>query len=170
MGIIAMMAVVAISGAGVVTAHRLTTAAAEVKAALETARQRAMASGAPAEVFFYRSEPGEGDFDSFRVISSIGSQSKEGKLQRLPDGLAIRRSATASPLLEAVPVVTDSKGRTARAVRFLGDGSLEGLRTGPPLSLSIAEARAPAVANDLPTNFAVLGVDPLLGTVALYRP
>jgi len=170
MGIIAMMAVVAISGAGVVTAHRLTTAAAEVKAALETARQRAMASGAPAEVFFYRLEAGEGDFDSFRVISSIGSQSKEGKLQRLPDGLAIRRSATASPLLEAVPTVTDSRGKTARVVRFLGDGSLEGLRTGPPLSLSIAEARAPAVANDLPANFAVLGVDPLLGTVALYRP
>jgi len=168
--IIATLAVLAVSGGGVVTAHRLTTGATEVKATMESARQRAMASGLPAAVLFYQSDPGETDFDCYRVIALVGLQSQEGKLQRLPDGLVIRRSTTASSLLEAVPSVTDSRGQTAKMVRFLGDGSLEGLRTGPPLALSIVEKSAPVAANDLPANFAVLGLDPLLGTVVLYRP
>jgi prepilin-type N-terminal cleavage/methylation domain-containing protein len=169
-GILAIVAVAALSGLGMVNAHRLTTGATEVKAALESARQRAIARGSPVEVLFYPTESNGGDFDSFRVRVTEGSDYREGRLQRLPYGLAIRKSAVASPLLEAVPSVTDSRGQTAKMVRFLGDGSLEGLRTGPPLGLSIVEKNASVTANDLPANFAVLGLDPLLGTIALYRP
>jgi uncharacterized protein (TIGR02596 family) len=169
-GILAVLSVAAASGIGMVNAHRLTTAAVEVKATLELARQRAMAHGAPVDVWFYQTEPGTGDFEAYRVVFSGGAAGREGRLQRLPDGLAIRRSPEASPLLEMVPSVTDSQGRAARVVRFLGDGSLEGLRAAPPLALTIVQKNAPVVARDLPANFAALGLDPLLGTVVLYRP
>jgi len=181
--IMGLLAVMASGTLGMVDANRITTAALKLRSTAELARQTAITSGSPVDLRFYQpttSPTGSSnDYTAFRLVTISGSIQTPMRIIRLPDGIGMRSNATSSTLLSSsnpctITETTPPGGflSTARYVRFLPNGGLDILAHLPsiPWCVSIAKSAAPAVANDLPTNFATVCFDALLGSTGIYRP
>ncbi len=172
--IAAILGTMAVAGMGAIGSSRVTTAAIELRATAELARQTAITSGRPVELRFYKPDNSAGEYSGFRIVKINGTNETKLKLVRLPDGIAMRSSAKGSTILSSAPLTNDAAAgfiaAETRRVRFLPSGSIEGFAAGAPQTVSIARAAEPAVANELPANFATVSFDTVLGTTAVYRP
>lgn len=172
--IIALLSTLAVAGLGAVGASRISTAALELRSAAELARQRAMTSGKPVELRLYKPTGSTGDYSAFRIVKIDGTNETRLKLSRLPDGISMRSLSAGSSILASAPVTNEEVpgfiAAETRRIRYLPNGSIEGLSSSAPQTISIAKAAEPAVANGLPANFATVSFDAILGTTAIFRP
>ncbi len=173
-GIIAILSTLIVAGSGEASSIRITTSALELRSAAELARQKAITSGKPVELRFYKPTGSTGDFSAFRIVRIDGTNSKPLKMNRLPDGIVIRSSAVGSTILTSAPITNDAVpgfiAAETRTLRFLPNGSIASLPSMTPQTLSIAKASAPALSNGLPANFATVSFDANLGSTGVYRP
>ena len=165
--VIALVSALAVAGMGALAANRIATTALDLRAAAEQARQRAMTTGSPVELRIYKSTTSPHGYSAFRVFGFT-------KLNRMPDGIQIISSQIASTILDAAPTTNEAppgfSDSDTLVIRFLPDGSIQGLPTTGPQTLSIAKTAEPALTNDLPANFATISFDAVLGSTAIYRP
>jgi len=160
----------------------LTTAAAELRNAAEQARQTAEASGYPVELRVYEPTGGQaGYYTAFRLVKIYettnqinGTTNQYLPLRQLPQGIVITTAADASSILKTAPAGNEAptgyNSAATRSIRFSPLGSIQGLSSTSPQTLSLVQSLSPVVANGLPRNFATITFDPVLGSTAIYRP
>jgi uncharacterized protein (TIGR02596 family) len=174
LAMVVLLSVLSVAGISALNSSRITTAALDIRAAAELARQKAMTSGSPVELRLYKSSDSTNHFSAFRIVSRIGTNEVKLKMHRLPDGILMINAPVASTMLSTAPTINDAtpgfSAAETRVVRFLPDGSIEGLPTSAPQTLTVAKSAEPALANGLPANFATVSFDAVLGSTAIFRP
>lgn len=172
--IIAVLASLTILATGALSSSRLTTTALDIRTAGELARQKAVTSGKPVELRFYKLDGSTGDYSAFRIVAINGTNEVKLKFHRLPDGIVMKNSPLGSTILNQAPLTNEAvSGFVAgdtRRIRFLPNGSIEGLSPASPQTLTLAVATDATTTNSLPANFATVSFDVVLGSSAIYRP
>lgn len=172
---------------------RLTQAGDHVVAVLGLARQTALTTNHSVEVRFYQygdpAVPGEkadapatGSYRAFQIVEfKDGGTELKGRVEVLPSSIIFDSGATLSTLLGSalaktwtdVPPQIPAAGRNynCRAFRFLADGSTNLPGTGGTLwfitlhNLVEGDGRATP-----PPNYTTLKIDPVNGSLKVYRP
>ncbi len=168
----------AIGGAGSVT-----SAGDIVAGQLDLARQTAMAENSRVELRFWNLPEAVGDGNQWQAVQMYRMENGEplGKIQRLPNGVAISGDPQFSSLLAGANRAGGAgsggatDGRSFKSVRFRPDGSTE-LPVGGPGSGGNAWTVTVVPIASTPTesrpaqNFATVQVDPVTGRGTVYRP
>lgn len=173
-GLIAILSTLVVAGTGAISSSQIGTSGLALRAAADLARQKAISSGKPVELRLYRTTSSTNGYSAFRIVQIDGTNAIPLKMTRLPDGIVIRKSAVGSTILTNTALLKSDPvaGFEAEAcsLRFLPNGSIATLSAATPQTLTITKAAAPAVANELPANFATVSFDANLGSCAVFRP
>ena len=157
-----------------ITSSQLTTAAKELRNAAEQARQTSAAYGYPVELRIYEPIGSSGYYSAFQIVEINGPAPQSLNLMRLPNGIVITNAPNASSMLTAAPTTNAAPAGFISAntccIRFVPLGSIQGLSSTTPQTLSLVPANAPVVANGLPQDYATVSFDPVLGSTIIYRP
>jgi len=174
LAIIAVLARLSFQSLSSINSSKLTTAAIELRNAAEQARQTAAAYGYPVELRLYEPTGSTGYYSAFQIVEINGPAPQTLHLMRLPDGIVITNAANASSILTAAPTTNAAPAGFIAAntscIRFVPLGSIQGLSSTSPQTLSLVSVHAPVVSNGLPNDYATISFDPVLGSTALYRP
>jgi uncharacterized protein (TIGR02596 family) len=158
----------------------VTTAGNQVMEDLSFARELAVSSNQPTEVWFLRSTGGT-LFGASQIytIDQNGVWTPFGGVHHLPANVGIDSGTTLSSLFTA----SNKKGWTSQAqaaitgygtsydayyVRFMPDGSVSGATTNYFITLHDVALGNQLTA--LPANYALINLDYVTGAVTLYRP
>ena len=181
--IISLLATLATVSLGTTRGYRVTSAASLLKANIELAKQTATSTGDAVEVRFYRetADPEIG-YKAFRIVrvkrNTVTGDNEVSyqKMQRLEDGIVMMDTPIVSSLFYSGDVQDEQTPRgyvsgTVPMIRFLPDGSLEGLSAAVnSVWLSVVAENDRIEAKNLPANYATISIDTLLGTIIIYRP
>jgi uncharacterized protein (TIGR02596 family) len=176
LGVIALISLLVVPGLGVTSAYQVTTATSQLKSTVELARQKAVTSGQPVELRFYKQSDGN-HFIAYRIVEITPAGEKFLRVNRMPTGIVMRQGLPGSTLLDVAQTMEESSpppgtdGDGARFIRFLSDGSLERIVSETnAVWVSIAREMDKVEDHGLPGNFATVSIDTLLGTSTTYRP
>ena len=184
--LLTVMVITVILGAMVVSSPLLwrstnvTTAGNQVMEDFAYARELAVSSNEPTEVWFLRPTGGT-LFGASQIytVDSNGACSPYGGVHHLPSNVGIDSGTTLSSLFTtsnqkvwtsqaqaAIPGYGTSY--TAYYVRFMPDGSVSGATQN--LFLTLHDVALGNQLTALPTNYALINIDYVTGAVTLYRP
>jgi len=178
--IMAVLAALAIRPLLLGRSLNVTTAGNQVMEDLAYARELAIANNQPVEVWFLR--PNGGTLLTglqLCLVDSTGNSNAYGGVFRLPAPIGIDSGTTLSPLFNsnnkktfgAQPFIPGyGTNYDAWFMRFMPDGSPY-LKTVPTqIFLTLHDVTPGDQLTTLPTNYAVISIDPVAGSVSLYRP
>lgn len=165
--IVALLSTLTVGTVQSVKAWQITSIAAQLNSAAHLARQAAVTSGKPVELRIYETDANGNAYASFRLIriEDTATEKALSQMHRLPDGVVMRPSETASTILVSAP-----EGEDHRIIRYLPNGSIDLADNPDKWTVTIVAATAPILENDLPANYATVSFDPVLGTSAIFRP
>jgi uncharacterized protein (TIGR02596 family) len=181
MGIIALIAALAISSPNLWRSTNVTTAGNLVMEDLAFARELAIANNQATEVWFLR--PTGGTFliaTQIYLVDSTGNSSSYGGVHHLPVNLGMDSGST---FLSTLFVTANQKtfsgtqpyipgfqtSYDAWSVRFMPDGSTT-LSSNQYLTLHDVALGDQMPSPNLPNNYAMISIDSATGAVSLYRP
>jgi uncharacterized protein (TIGR02596 family) len=153
----------------------LQNGALEVTNCLEAARQTARTLNGQAEIRLFTKGDGIHGMQVYVRKAQSSEWTPWTKAVVLPDTVEISGNTTYSTLLGALasaPLV-DEKGREYRRFRFQADGSADFSGSGNGTLTVMAKRDSEKLGlsgGELPSNFAVIQIDPEIGGIKVFRP
>jgi len=182
LAIIAILAALIALPANLWRSENITTSANQVMGDLAYARELAIANNQPAEVWLLRPTGGKSITGlQIYLIDQTGNASAGGNVRRLPVSLGIDSGSFLSPIVvngnqktfggsQPQPTIPGyGTAYQAWYVRFMPDGSTT-LQSTQQWYLTLHDVALGDGLNALPANYAMISIDPIAGTVNLYRP
>jgi uncharacterized protein (TIGR02596 family) len=157
------------------TGMDLQNGALEVTNCLEVARQAARTMNCQAEIRLFTDGNGIRSMQVYVRRAQSSEWTPWTKAIVLPETVEISGNTTYSTLLTALsgPSVPDDKGREYRQFRFQADGSADfsgsGNRTLTVMAKRDSENLG-LIGGELPSNYAVIQIDPEIGGIKVFQP
>lgn len=162
--------------------QNITTSGNLVMGDLAYARELAIANNQPVEVWFLRPNGGKAVTGlQIYLIDQTGAATSYGGVRNLPPSLGIDSGTYLSPLLVSGNQKTFGGSQPQPAipgyganyqawfVRFMPDGSTT-LQNTQQWYLTLHDVTLGDQLTSIPANYAMISIDPVAGTVSLYRP
>jgi len=184
--IVLLVGLVVPAVSSIATSRGISQAADLISGQLSLARQAAVGQSSKMEFRFLKysdpslaGEPSGGAFHAMQIFQ-INSQSVAipfSKVVTLPDSVVMDTGTTFSPLLSispagfttATPIPRVGANYTYQSFIFNSDGSTD-LAPASQWFVTVHNARRKPVGNNPPSDFAAVEVDPLDGSVRVFRP
>jgi uncharacterized protein (TIGR02596 family) len=182
MVIMVLLATLAFFSFGTVKGTNVTESGNMVMEDMAYARELAVSNNQPTEVWFFQPQGGTA-LTALRIylVDKYGNSTSFGPVHHLPATVILDSGTFLSPLITAGNLKTWTGGQTkptipgyqtsynAYYVRFMPDGSTT-LSSSSQWYLTLHELRLGDQLPAVPANYAMVSLDPVLGTVSLYRP